>query len=129
MSYFWKTLWMLSNTKLKFYTACYLQTNGQTEVVNRNLGQLFRCLVRDHITTCDQALLMAEFAYNNSINWSTGTSPFEVVTGVCPRLPIDLVPLPVDARISADAKSFFHHMQQVHNEVRRHISAINAMYK
>ncbi|XXG61997.1 hypothetical protein AAC387_Pa05g0460 [Persea americana] len=84
MSYFWKTLWMLSNTKLKFSTAYHLQTDGQTEVVNISLGQLLRCLVRDHITTWDQALPMAEFAYNNSINRSTGTSPFEAVIGVRP---------------------------------------------
>ena len=37
--------------------------------------------------------------------------------------------LPVDARISADAESFFQHMQHVHNEVRRHISASIATYK
>ena len=98
-------------------------------MVNRSLGQLLRCLVRDHITTWDQALPMAEFAYNNSVNRSTGISPFEAVTGVRPRLPVDLVPLPVDARISADAESFFQHMQQVHDEVRRHISASNATYK
>lgn len=65
---------------------------------------------------------MAEFAYNNSVNRSTSISPFEAVTEVRPRLP-------VDARISADAESFFQHMQQVHNEVRRNISASNATYK
>lgn len=36
---------------------------------------------------------MAEFAYNESVNHSTGISPFEAVIGVCPRLLIDLVPL------------------------------------
>ena len=55
----------------------------------------------------------AEFAYNNSVNRSTGTSPFEAVTRVRPRLLFALNPLPIDARISADAESFFHHMQQV----------------
>ena len=59
----------------------------------------------------------------------TGTSPFEAMTGVCPRLSVDLVPLLADTRISADVESFFHHMQQVHYEVRRHISASNAIYK
>lgn len=49
---------------------------------------------RDHITTWDQVLPMAEFAYNNSVNRSTCFSPFEAltITGVRSRLPIDLVP-------------------------------------
>ena len=72
---------------------------------------------------------MAEFAYNNSVNRSTGISPFEAVTGTIPHLTADLVPLLVEARPSADADSFIRHMQQVHNYVRRNFSETMILIK
>ena len=45
VSYFWKTLWKLFGTTMKFSSAFHLQTDGQTKVVNRSLGDILRCLV------------------------------------------------------------------------------------
>ena len=96
-SYFWKTLWHLLGTKLKFSTAYHPQTDGQTEVVNRSLGNLLRCLVGESLGNWDLLLPHAKFAYNSSINRSTGKSAFEIVHGYRPRRPIDLIPLPIHA--------------------------------
>ena len=41
VSYFWKTLWKLFGTTLKFSYAFHFQT----EVVNCSLGDMLRCLV------------------------------------------------------------------------------------
>ena len=49
LSHFWHCLWRLANTTLNFSSAYHPQTNGQTEVVNRSLGNLLRSLVSDHL--------------------------------------------------------------------------------
>ncbi|GJY74969.1 putative reverse transcriptase domain-containing protein [Tanacetum coccineum] len=62
------------NTQLNFSSAYHPQTDGQTEVVNRSLGNLLRCLVGDHVKAWDQKLCQAEFAHNHVVNRSTGFS-------------------------------------------------------
>ena len=106
MSYFWKTLWHLVGTKLKFSTAFHPQTDGQTEVVNRSLGNLLRCLVGEANRNWDSILPVAQLAYNSSVNRSIGASPFEVVHGYTSRKPLDLLPMSPHVRISESAKAF-----------------------
>ena len=117
------------NTKLKFSSAFHPQVDGQTEVVNRSLGDLLSCLVGEHINNWDQILPMVEFAYNSSVNRSTGRSSFEIVIGLLPRKPINLVPLPIEARPSVEAEAFSKHIQDLHDDVRRKISLNNENYK
>jgi hypothetical protein len=129
VSYFWKTLWAKLGTKLQFSSAYHPQTDGQTEAVNRSLGNLLRCLVTDHVTSWDLLLPQAEFAYNNSVNRSTRRSPFEIVSGLQPRTPIDLVPLPLPPRVSEGAVDFLRHIHDIHEEVRKKIAVSNDRYK
>lgn len=118
----------LLNTKLKFSSAFHPQTDDQTEVVNRSLGDLLRCLVGDMVKTWDLILPMAEFEYNSSVNRTTGRSPFEIVLGLQPRKPIDLVPLPILDRPSAKADAFADHIRNIHADVRRKIALRNISY-
>jgi len=128
-SYFWKTLWHKLGTKLKFSTAYHPQTDGQTEVVNRSLGNLLRCLVGENTRNWDLYLPRAEFAYNDSVNRSTGKSPFEIVHGYKPHTPLDLVPLPVHTRVSESTENFAQHIKDLHKEIHAKINLSNETYK
>ena len=59
-------------TELKFSSTFHPQTDGQIEVVNRSLGNLLRCLVGNKPRNWEMVLAQVEFAYNNSVNRSTG---------------------------------------------------------
>ena len=89
LSHFWKSLWRLLGTKLIFSTSHHPQTDGQTEVVNRILGALLRSLVSKGGRNWDMKLAHAEFANNRTPSRTTKYSPFEVVYGVNPYMPVD----------------------------------------
>jgi hypothetical protein len=76
IGHFWRTLWKKLGTNLAFSLAYHPQTDGQTKVVNRSLRDLLRSLVTEHHSQWDSILPQAEFAYNDSVNRSTGQSPF-----------------------------------------------------
>ena len=47
LGHFWRVLWRELDSRLQFSSAYHPQTDGQTEVVNRSLGNLLRYLVGD----------------------------------------------------------------------------------
>ena len=104
-------------------------TDDQIEVVNRSLGDMLRCLVGVKQGVCDLILSIAKFAYNISINRSTGKSLFQIVNDYSPRTLIDLVPLPPPMRVSEPTENFAKHIHDLHVEIRRNISLRNEEYK
>ena len=46
--HFWRTLWKKMGTKLNFSSAYHPQSDGQTEVVNRSMGNMLRSLVGEN---------------------------------------------------------------------------------
>ena len=80
--------------------------DGQREVVNRSLGDLLRILVTEHHSQWDSIFPQAEFAYNDSVNRSTGQSPFQIVYGVQSRGVSELRDSEQTATRSASAEEF-----------------------
>lgn len=71
VSHLWRTLWKSLGSKLQFSSSHHPQTDGQTEVANRSLGNLLRTLVGEQPKKWELILPHAEFAYNRSVNCTT----------------------------------------------------------
>lgn len=129
VGHFWRTLWKKLGTNLNFSSAYHPQTDGQIEVVNRSLGNLLRCLTKEHSTQWDLILPQAEFAYNDSINRSIGKTPFEVVYGLQPRGVFELRDTTSMERRSVEGEQFVVSMQEIHQRVKQNLQKTIQKYK
>src|SRR5262249_36805240 len=109
-----------------FFTTCHPQTDGQTEVVNRTLIQLLRAIIEKNIRTWEDCLPFVEFAYNRAVHSTTHCSPFEILYGLNPLTPIDLLPLPFNKFVSFDADSKADFVKELHTQVKDGIKQHNA---
>ncbi|KAJ0886843.1 putative nucleotidyltransferase, Ribonuclease H [Helianthus annuus] len=103
--------------KLQFSSSHHPQTDGQTEVTNRSLGNLLRSLVGNHPKQWDLALPQAEFAYNRSNHSSMGRSPFFVVYGLNRITPLDFAPSPKLEYFSAEWDEQEKQIKLLHEQV------------
>jgi hypothetical protein len=129
IGHFWRTLWKNLGTNFLFSSAYHPQTDGQTEVVNRSLGDLLRILVTEHHNSWDNILPQAEFAYNDSVNRSTGQSPFQFVYGMRPRGISELRNSEQTATRSASAEDFAEVMKELHSQVKEQLQNSSQEYK
>ena len=128
LSYFWKVLWGKLRTKLLFSTTCHPQTDGQTEVVNRTLSTLLRTIIQKNLKNWEDCLSFIEFAYNQSVHYTTNFSPFESVFGFNPLTPLNLLPLLVNEITSLDGEKKAEMVKKLHESVRQHIENKNEQY-
>jgi transposase InsO family protein len=90
LSHFWQALFSVVGTELKYSTAYHPQTDGQSERANRTLEEYLRHFVSPRQDDWDDHLDLAEFAINDSVNPSTGYTPFYMTYGQNPNTPLDL---------------------------------------
>ena len=103
LSHFWQALFAVVGTELKYSTAYHPQTDGQSERANRTLEEYLRHFVSPRQDDWDDHLDLAEFAINNSINPSTGYTPFFMTYGHNPRTALDLA---TDEAMTPQAQDF-----------------------
>ena len=107
LSHFWQALFTVVGTELKYSTAYHPQTDGQSERANRTLEEYLRHFVSPRQDDWDDHLDLAEFAINNSINPSTGYTPFFMTYGHNPRTALDLA---TDEAMTPQAQDFVQEM-------------------
>ena len=84
---FWKSLFDLLGTDLRFSTAFHLQTDGQSERMMQTMENFLRPYVERRPTGWSQHLVLAEFAANNAVNVVTSYAPFFLNSGDHPIVP------------------------------------------
>jgi hypothetical protein len=87
-SKFWQALWKQMGSELKMSTLFRPQTDGQTERVNLVIQQFLRNYVATDQQDWVDHLELVEFCYNNSEHSATGSTPFQMVTGKSPIVPM-----------------------------------------
>lgn len=84
-SQFWRTFWEHLSSHLTYTTSYHPESDGQTERQNATLEEYLRCYCSFEQDDWVLWLDVAEFAYNDSPQASTGFTPFEVNLGRHPN--------------------------------------------
>ena len=67
------------------------QHDGQTEIVNKFLTIMLRAFVDENLSDWAEWLPLLEFAYNNTVHKSTGTTPHFLLYEFHPKTPLDFL--------------------------------------
>ena len=90
-------------------TAYHPQCDGLVERQNRTLQDMLAAFASEHRDDWDLWIDSVVFAYNTSCHKSTGHSPYELIFGRTPRMPIELecgIPLANPSKHSEYTRSF-----------------------
>ena len=88
ISAFFRSLGTVLGITMHYTSGHHPEANGQAERLNQTLEQYLRIYCNYQQTNWSELLPLAEFAYNNSPNDTTGVSPFFANKGYHPELAI-----------------------------------------
>ena len=93
--------------------------------MNRTLSTLLRTVINKNLKNRDEFLACVKFAYNYSVHSATKQSPFEVVFGLNPITPLDLVPILISERSCMDGAKKAEWVRVMHRMIREQIEKKN----
>lgn len=119
-AHYYAELSKLLGITLRMSTARHPQTDGQSEREIRTLITSLRAYCNDHQDDWDDHLDMLELGFNCAVQASTQRSPYELLYGHLPRLPVDVALAPFAPRNPA-AIDRAERMQQAAQFARNHL--------
>ena len=110
--------------ELHFTSGYHPEGDGQTERMNQTLEQYLRVYCNYQQDNWAELLPLAEFAYNNAPNATTGISPFFANKGYHPNISVH----PERDLASSRAREFAVDLDELHQELRNTISEAQKRY-
>ena len=86
VSRFWKALHVLMGTHIKMSSSFHPETDGASKRTNKTINQMLRYHVERNQTGWVKVLPLICFNIMNTVNGSTGFSPFQLRMGRSPRV-------------------------------------------
>ena len=114
VSHFFHSLGKALDMRLYFTSGHHPEGDGQTERVNQTLKQYLRMYCNYQQDNWSGLLPLAEFAYNNASNVTTGVSPFFANKGYHPNLAVH----PKRDLTSSRACEFAVDLNELHSELK-----------
>jgi hypothetical protein len=125
VSDFFRSLGQLLNMELHFTSGYHPEADGQTERANQTIEQYIHMYCSYQQDDWHHLLPLAEFAYNNAPNDSTGVTPFFANKGYHPSLDIH----PERDVANTYAKDYAVDLASLHEYLRLRITEAQERYK
>ena len=125
VSHFFRSLGKALDMRLHFTSGYHPEGDGQTERVNQTLEQYLRIYCNYQQDNWSRLLPLAEFAYNNAPNVTTGVSPFFANKGYNPAISV----YPERDLTSARAREYAVDLDELHAALRTTIAEAQVRYQ
>jgi transposase InsO family protein len=126
VSEFWTQLSKRLGVTLKHSSSFHPESDGQTERINSAVEAYLRAFMNFHQDDWVQWLPLAEFAMNNVVSDTTGTSPFYANYGFHPQLGIE-PSKPPSGNLSIAQKQQFYRANAVADRFERILTQLKAL--